>query len=377
MAEEVVLDEQHRAYAAVGRGSRQVDGQVELPGQLADRGQAHPGRVAELGEQNRVAPGHHPLCVGPFVRGHADTGVVDGDRDSVVGAFEVHRDGGVGRGVPQRVVEQLGDDDRDRLDGVRDERGALFEVVVDLDPVVADEPGLAAGHRVDQVRLLTGQPHPGPAHDGGDLRAAQGLLVLVVECEEVLRQVGVVVALLQPAEYVLQPIEPGLDLPCGTAHTGAGGGVDPLALLRHRGQQPGNHAVHSGAQLGPGELRVQGAGHLDMRMRGAGGLGRNTPLREMDHLGGERLRGAVDLLPRDVQMGAQGGDLLALPGPLTTGTQQPAPQSECRQRPGGQAADGQVRYLDHRIDLGEGKGVGPYGGGPAQYTLPSTGRAPL
>lgn len=95
MAEQVAVDEEHRAHAPVRRRGRQIDGQVELPGELADRGEPHAGRVAEVGQQDRLAARHHPLRVGAFVGGHADTGVVDGDGDPVVGAFEAHRDVGV------------------------------------------------------------------------------------------------------------------------------------------------------------------------------------------------------------------------------------------------------------------------------------------
>lgn len=144
--------------------------------------------------------------------------------------LQVDHDVGVGRGVPQRVVEEFGDDDRDRLDGVRDERGAGLEVVVHPHPVIPGEPGLAAGHRLHEVRLLTREPDPRPAHDGRDLRTAQRLLVLVVQHEQGLGQLGVVVTLLERAQGVLQPVQRGLDLTGGPAHPGLRGGIDAGAL---------------------------------------------------------------------------------------------------------------------------------------------------
>jgi hypothetical protein len=117
-AEEVALDSQHRADPAVRRRRGEVDAEIELPGELADRGEAHTGRIAETGEEDRLGAGHRPLGVGPFVLGHAHTRVVDGDADAVMDVLQVDHDVGVGRGVTQRVVEELGDDDGDRLDGV-------------------------------------------------------------------------------------------------------------------------------------------------------------------------------------------------------------------------------------------------------------------
>ncbi len=202
--------------------------------------------------------------------------------------LQVDHDLGVGRGVPQRVVEQLGDDDGDRLHGVGHQGGARLQVVADLDALVAREPGLTARHRVHQVGLLAGQPDPGPAHHRGDLRAAQRLLVLVVQFEQGLRQLGVVVALLESAQGVLQPVQRRLDLPGGPAHPGLRRRVDPGALRGEFGVQSLQHLLQRRPQGRAGQLRVQRAGHGDVRMRGLPGRGGQAPRRQMLHLGGER-----------------------------------------------------------------------------------------
>ncbi len=284
----MTVDPQHRPHTAVrGRGG-QVDAQIELPGQLADRGESHARRVAELGQQDRLATAHHALGPGPFVLRHAQPGVVHGDTDTVVDGLEIDHDAGVGRGVPQRVVEQFGGDDGDRLDSVGHQGGAGRQVVVDPHALVAREPGLTARHRVHQVRLLPGEPDPGPAHHCGDLRAAQRLLVLVVQLEQGLRQLGVVVALLQTAQGVLQPVQRRLDLPGRPAHPGLRGGVDPGALRGEFGVQPLQYLLQRESQGRTGELRAQRAGHGDVGMRCLPGGGGQAPCRQMLDLGRER-----------------------------------------------------------------------------------------
>lgn len=156
----------------------------------------------------------------------------------MVDRLEIDHDLRVGRGVPQRVVEELGHDDGDRLDGVGHQGRTGVQVVADPDAPVAREPGLAARDRVHQMGLLPGESHPGAAYHRGDLRAPQRLLVLVVQLEEGLRQLGIVVALLQPAQGVLQPVQGRLDLPGGPAHPGLRRRVDPGALRGQFGVQP-------------------------------------------------------------------------------------------------------------------------------------------
>nr|WP_037673548.1 hypothetical protein [Streptomyces afghaniensis] len=332
----MTVDPQHRPHPAV-RGRRgQVHAQVELPGQPADGGESHARRVAQLGEQDGFGAGHHPLGTGPFVLRHAQPGVVHGDADAVVDGLQVDHDVGVGRGVPQRVVEELGDDDGDRLDGVGHQGGPGLKVVVDPDAPVAREPGLTARHRVHEVRLLPGQPHPGPAHHRGDLRAPQRLLVLVVQFEQGLRQLGVVVMLLQAAQGVLQPVQRRLDLPRGPAHPGLRGGVDAGALRGEFGVQPLQYLLHREAQGRTGELRAERAGHGDVRMGHLPGRGGYAPCRQVLDLGRERPRVAVEL-------GPQSGNLRALHGQSPPRAQQPAAEGERGQRADGETADDQVR----------------------------------
>lgn len=207
------------------------------------------------------------------------------------------------------------------------------------------------------MRLLAGQAHPGTAHHGGDLCAPQRLLVLVVEFEEGLRQLWVVVMLLEPSQYVLEPVEPGLDLAGGAAHTGARRSVDPFALLRHGTRQRVEHPVQTGAGSGAGEAGAERAGHLDVGVRGAGRHRWDAPVGEVRDLGGEFGGDAVGLRPRVVQLVPQAGDLVAECGPVALGAKQPASEDERQQGPGGQAACGQNRLLDHRTDLGRIGGI--------------------
>lgn len=335
-AEEMAVDPQDRAYPAVGRGRGDVDAQVELPGQPADRGEPHARRVAQVGEQDRVGTGHHPPGVVAFVLGHAEPRVVDGDAGAVMHVLQVDHDVGVGRGVPQRVVEEFGDDDRDRLDGVRDERGAGLEVVVHPHPVIPGEPGLAAGHRLHEVRLLTREPDPRPAHDGRDLRTAQRLLVLVVQHEQGLGQLGVVVTLLERAQGVLQPVQRGLDLTGGPAHPGLRGGIDAGALRGEFGTHRLQHVLEGDPEGRTDELRLHRPRHRDPRMRQLPRGSRNSLRRQMLDLDGQRRLNTVQSVP-------QIGDLLALEGTLTPRTQQPGTERQRGQRAGGESTGHQVR----------------------------------
>ncbi len=320
----MAVDAQHRPDPAVRRGRGQVHGQIELPGELADRGEPHSVSYT------------HRIRDSPFVQGHAEARVVDGDADTVVHVLQVDHDVRVRRGVPQRVVQQLGDDDRDGFDGVRDQRGARLEVVVDPDPVVAREPGLATGHRVHQMGLLAGQAHPGPAHHGGDLGAPQRLLVLMVQFEQGLRQLGVVVALLQSAQRVLEPVQRGLDLPGGAPHPGLCGGVHAQVLRGQFDAQLAQHVLHRHTERGPGRPELEGARHRDMGVRELAGSGGHALRREVLDLGRERLHHAVE-------MGPQRGDLVPLHGPLPSRPEQPAAEGERGQGADGQSAEGQVR----------------------------------
>ncbi|GAQ58887.1 hypothetical protein a10_08786 [Streptomyces acidiscabies] len=329
-------DAQDRAYPAVRRRGRQVDGQLELPGQAADRGEAHARRVAEFREVDRRVPGDEPLRPLPFVPRHADARVVDGHAHPVVDVLQSDDDVGVRRGVPQRVVEQLGDDDGDRLDRVRDERGTGFEVVVDGDPVVPGEPGLPSGHRVDEVRLLPREPHPRPAHHGGHLRPPQRLLVLVVEPEQGLRQLRFVVLLLESAQGVLEPVERGLDLAGRAPHPGLRRRVDPAPLGGDLDAQRLQDLLQREPEGRADGERLERAGYLQVRMGDpACGGGYPRPGEVLD-LGGERPHGTVEL-------GAQRGDLGLLPSLPASGAQQAAAQNERGQRAGGETTDGQVR----------------------------------
>lgn len=279
---------QHRAHPAVGRGRRDIDAQVELAGETADRGQAHARRITQVGEEDGGVTGHQPLGAVAFVTGHAEARVVHGDAHPVVDVLQAHHDVGVGRGVPQRVVEEFGDDDGDGFHRVRDQGSAGFQMVVHLDALIAREPGLAAGDRVHQVRLLAREPHPGPAHHGGDLGAPQRLLVLVVELEQGLRQLGVVVALLQSSQGVLEPVEGRLDLPRGAAHAGLCGRVDAGALGGHLRLECQKHVLQGDAERGADRQGLEGTGHGQVWMGHPLGGGGHPPCREMLDLGGER-----------------------------------------------------------------------------------------
>nr|WP_262505746.1 hypothetical protein [Streptomyces sp. TRM68367] len=285
----MAVDPQHRAHAAVRRGGRKIHAQVELPGQLTDRGEPHTRRVTEVGEQDRLGTGHRPLGPGPFVLRHAEPRVVDRDAHTVIDVLQVDHHVGVRGGVPQRVVEQLGDGDRHRLDRVRHQRGPGLKMVVHADSVVSREPRLTPRHRVDEMGLLAGQPDPGPAHHRRHLRAPQRLLVLVVQFEQGLRQFEVFVALLQPPQGVLQAVQRRLDLPRRPAHPGLCRGVDPRALRGQFGAQPVQDVLQRDAQPRAGRLRVQRTRNADVRMRQLPGGGGQAPRRQMLHLGRQRL----------------------------------------------------------------------------------------
>lgn len=335
-AEEVAVDPQDRADTAVRGGRGHVDTEVELPGEAADRGEPHARRVAQVGEQDRVGTGHRPPGVLAFVRGHAHARVVDGDADAVMDVLQVDHDLGVRGGVPQRVVEELGDDDRDRFDGVRDQRGTGFEVVVHPHPVVSDEPGLPAGHRLDEVRVLTGEPDPGSAHDRRDLRPAQRLLVLVVQHEQGLRQLRVVIPLLERAQSVLQAVQRGLDLPGGPAHPGLRGGVDTGALRGEFRTQGGEHVLEGDPERRTDELRLRRSRHGHPRMRQLPGDGRDPLDGEMLDLGHQRRLNTGQSVP-------QIRDLRALQGTLTPRPQQTGAERQRGQRAGGERTGHQVR----------------------------------
>lgn len=184
----------------------------------------------------------------------------------MVDVLQIDHDVGVRCRVAQRVVEEFGDDDGDRLDGVGHQGGARLQVVVNLDPVVAREPGLAAGDGVHHVGLLAGQSHPGPAHHGRDLRPPQRLLVLVVQREQRLGQLRFVVTLLKPPQGVLQPVKGGLDLPGGTPETGLRGRVDPGALCRQLLAQRREHVLQRDPGGSPGCVLPGGSGHPQVRV---------------------------------------------------------------------------------------------------------------
>ncbi|WMD06577.1 hypothetical protein Q7C01_20250 [Streptomyces sp. FXY-T5] len=305
----MAFDPQHRPHPAVRRRGRHVHAQVELPGEPADCREPHARRITELGQQDRIRTGDHPLGPGPLVLRHAQTGVVHGDADTVVDRLEIDHDLRVGRGVPQCVVEELGHDDGDRLDGVGHQSRTGGEVVADPDAPVARETGLTAGDRVHQMGFLPGEPHPGAAHHRGDLRSPQRLLVLVVQFEQGLRQLGIVVALLQPAQGVLEPVQGRLDLPRGPAHPGLRRRVDPGALRGQLGVQPLQDMFQGETQRRTGQLRVQGAGHGDVGMRGLPCRGGQPPRRQMLDLGGERPAGAVEPGPERGRLRALCGQL--------------------------------------------------------------------
>jgi hypothetical protein len=182
-------------------------------------------------------------------------------------------------------------------------------MVVDLHPVVAHEPRLPTGHRVHQVRLLAGEPHPGPAHHGGDLRPPQRLLVLVVQLEEGLRQLRVVVALLQLTQGVLQAVEGCLDLPGGAAHPGLRGRVDTGALRGELGTQSQQHAFQGDTQGRSRGVRVERARDRHVRVGELPGGGGYALRRQVLDLGRQRVQ-------RGVESGAQGVRLGALAGQL-------------------------------------------------------------
>ncbi len=152
---------------------------------------------------------------------HADPRVVDHDAGAVVGRLEVDLDGGVGLGVPGRVVEQFGDGEHDRLHRPADD--GEFELRTDLDPPVVADPGLRAAHHVGERGDPALAARPRAAQHGDGLGPAPELGVGVVDLQQVAQHVGVVVAVLHVRDGELLLVGQALQRADGALERGLGG----------------------------------------------------------------------------------------------------------------------------------------------------------
>ncbi len=243
---------------------------------------------------------------------HPDAVVVDDDGGAAVALLEGDADGQFLVRVVQCVGQQLGDGDRDRLDGTGDHGDRVAQLVGDLDALVAAQPGGGADDQFGQVRVLAGQAGPGAAHHTGGLNAPQRLLVEEVGGEQVLGDVRVVVAVLHALELGLELVQQRLDGGGGAPQRGLGGGVDPLALLRHGLGDLLQHRAQRLIGLRPGEPGVQQPpyGHMRMRQR-QGEVGEPGP-RQVSDLGLGRPQPG-----RQLRIGVQRSGVLLLSGAET------------------------------------------------------------
>ena len=100
--------ERDGADTAVRRAGVHGDGEAVAPGEHPDDGEAELGRVVEAGDVHLSVACEQPGGALHGVGVHADAGVVDDHARAVVHGLDVDLDGGVGLGVPGRVVEELG-----------------------------------------------------------------------------------------------------------------------------------------------------------------------------------------------------------------------------------------------------------------------------
>ncbi|GAA3040960.1 hypothetical protein GCM10020000_19480 [Streptomyces olivoverticillatus] len=198
---------------------------------------------------------------------HAHARVVDDDGGAVVHGLEADLDGGVGLGVPGRVVEEFGDGEHDGLHGPADDREVDLAVHA-YAAVVADPRGGApydVGERGGDA-LAAG---PGAAQHGDGLGAAAELGVGVVDLQQVAQHVGVVVPVLHVRDGQLLFVGEALEGAHGRLERGLGGlvsaglgPVDGLGEVVH-------HGLEAVREVGAGQPVVERAGQ---RYRGPGGV---------------------------------------------------------------------------------------------------------